>query len=151
MAMGDTPITIIGNLTDDPELKFTTSGAALARFTVASTPRQFDRESGQYKDGTAMFMRCSAWRGLAENIAASLAKGHRVVVSGRLRQHNWQTPEGDNRSMLAMEVDEIGPSLRFATAQPVKATGETKKAAAPADDAWNTGGNRPAAGDEPPF
>ncbi|MBQ1118645.1 single-stranded DNA-binding protein [Streptomyces sp. B15] len=150
MAMGDTPITVVGNLTADPELKFTASGAALARFTVASTPRQFDRESGQYKDGTAMFMRCSAWRGLAENVAASLAKGHRVVVSGRLRQFDWQTPEGENRSMLAMEVDEIGPSLRFATAQPVKATG-SNGSGKPADDPWNTGSNRPAAGDEPPF
>ncbi|NSC22613.1 single-stranded DNA-binding protein [Streptomyces albus subsp. chlorinus] len=146
MALGDTPITVVGNLTDDPELKFTQSGAALARFTVASTPRQYDRESGQYCDGTAMFMRCSAWRGLAENVAASLAKGHRVVVSGRLRQHNWQTPEGENRSMLALEVDEIGPSLRFATAQPVKATGEAKKALA--DDAWNS---ETEYSDKPPF
>ncbi|MFI7240872.1 single-stranded DNA-binding protein [Streptomyces qinglanensis] len=152
MAMGDTPITIIGNLTDDPELKFTASGAALARFTVASTPRQFDRESGQYKDGTAMFLRCSAWRGLAENTVASLGKGHRVVVSGRLRQHNWQTPEGENRSMLAMEVDEIGPSLRFATAQPVKATGSNTGGAggpkAEGSDPWNS---KPQYSDNPPF
>ncbi|EPD91415.1 single-stranded DNA-binding protein [Streptomyces sp. HPH0547] len=150
MAMGDTPVTVVGNLVADPELKYTQSGTALARFTVASTPRSYDRESGQYKDGTAMFMRCSAWRGLAENIASSLAKGNRVVVTGRLRQHNWQTPEGENRSMLALEVDEIGPSLRFATAQPAKADNETKKTAPPADDPWNTT-PAPAGGDEPPF
>ncbi|WP_301130048.1 single-stranded DNA-binding protein [Streptomyces cacaoi] len=151
MAMGDTPITVVGNLTSDPELKFTTSGAALARFTVASTPRTYDRETGQYKDGTAMFLRCSAWRGLAENVTASLAKGHRVVVNGRLRQFDWQTDTGENRSMLALEVDEIGPSLRFATAEPVRATGSTEGAKEPSTGAnpWDAGA--PAGTANPPF
>ncbi|MBO8194897.1 single-stranded DNA-binding protein [Streptomyces sp. NPDC053499] len=144
MAMGETPITIIGNLTSDPELKFTDSGHALAKFTVASTPRVFDRESNQWKDGTATFFRCAAWRQLAEHIADSLTKGSRVVLSGRMRQHNWQTPEGENRSMLAVETDDIGPSLRFATATPTKAT---KQQNATGDDAWS----QPQAGNEPPF
>ncbi|WP_030812431.1 single-stranded DNA-binding protein [Streptomyces sp. NRRL S-337] len=116
MSFGETPVTITGNLTADPELKYTTSGAALVKFTVASTPRTYDKTSGQWKDGTAAFFRCAAWRQLAEHVADSLTKGSRVVLSGRIRQHNWQTPEGENRSMLAVEVDDIGPSLLFATA-----------------------------------
>ncbi|WP_310727517.1 single-stranded DNA-binding protein [Streptomyces sp. N2A] len=116
MSFGETPITITGNLTADPELKFTNSGAPLVKFTVASTPRAYDKTSGQWKDGTAAFFRCAAWRQLAEHIADSLTKGSRIVLSGRIRQHNWQTPEGENRSMLAVEVDDIGPSLLFATA-----------------------------------
>ncbi|QHF97582.1 single-stranded DNA-binding protein [Streptomyces sp. NHF165] len=151
MAMGDTPITVVGNLTSDPELKFTASGAALAKFTVASTPRTYDRETGQYKDGNAMFLRCSAWRGLAENVAASLAKGHRVVVNGRLRQFDWQTDTGENRSMLTLEVDEIGPSLRFATAEPVRATGNAEGAKKPSTGAnpWDAGASAESA--DPPF
>ncbi|MEV0174996.1 single-stranded DNA-binding protein [Streptomyces sp. NPDC050803] len=115
MSFGETPITIIGNLTADPEVKVTDSGQALARFTVASTPRTFDRESNQWKDGTSTFFRCAAWRALAEHVADSLTKGSRVVLSGRIRQHDWKTPEGENRSMLAVEVDDIGASLRFTT------------------------------------
>ncbi|MEU6001889.1 single-stranded DNA-binding protein [Streptomyces sp. NPDC047197] len=115
MSAGETPITVIGNLTADPEVKFTPSGAALAKFTIASTPRIFDRESNQWKDGTTTFFRCAAWRSLAEHVAESVTKGSRVVAFGRIRQHNWQTPEGENRSMLALEIDEIGASLRFTT------------------------------------
>ncbi|MEU2301773.1 single-stranded DNA-binding protein [Streptomyces antibioticus] len=140
MSFGETPITIIGNLTADPELKFTASGQALARFTVASTPRTFDREANQWKDGTSTFFRCAAWRTLAEHVAESLGKGSRVVLSGRIRQHDWQTPEGENRSMLAVEVDEIGASLRFTTV-----TINAKRAAQTGDDAWSGGGA------EPPF
>ncbi|WP_327156684.1 single-stranded DNA-binding protein [Streptomyces tubercidicus] len=139
MAMGETPITVTGNLTSDPEVKFTASGAAMARFTVASTPRAYDRESGQYRDGTSMFMRCSAWRHLAEHVAESLTKGMRVIVSGRLRQLDWQTDQGENRSMLVMEVDDIGPSLTFATATVTK-TAPRNSTGKPAGggDAWNT-------------
>ncbi|MFF0597329.1 single-stranded DNA-binding protein [Streptomyces antibioticus] len=144
MSFGETPITIIGNLTADPELKFTASGQALARFTVASTPRTFDRESNQWKDGTSTFFRCAAWRTLAEHVAESLGKGSRVVLSGRIRQHDWQTPEGENRSMLAVEVDEIGASLRFTTVQ-INAKRATQAAAPAGDDAWSGGGA------EPPF
>ncbi|MEV6961895.1 single-stranded DNA-binding protein [Streptomyces sp. NPDC051207] len=148
MSFGETPITIIGNLTADPELKFTASGQALAKFTVASTPRMFDRESNQWKDGTSTFFRCAAWRTLAEHVAESLGKGSRVVLSGRIRQHDWQTPEGENRSMLAVEVDEIGASLRFTT---VQINGKRTSGAAPSGDPWNTGDNRPEPGNEPPF
>ncbi|MFG2789972.1 single-stranded DNA-binding protein [Streptomyces sp. NPDC048419] len=151
MSFGETPITIIGNLTADPELKFTASGQALAKFTVASTPRTFDREANQWTDGTSTFFRCAAWRALAEHVAESLAKGSRVVLSGRIRQHDWQTPEGDNRSMLAVEVDEIGASLRFTTIT-INAKRTSSNGAAPAGDTWNTGDNQPAAaGNEPPF
>ncbi|MEV5437216.1 single-stranded DNA-binding protein [Streptomyces sp. NPDC052682] len=151
MSFGETPITIIGNLTADPELKFTNSGQALARFTVASTPRVFDRETNQWKDGTSTFFRCAAWRTLAEHVADSLAKGSRVVLSGRIRQHDWQTPEGENRSMLAVEVDEIGASLRFTTVTINGKRTSGSSGAAPSADPWNTGDNRPEQGDEPPF
>ncbi|MFF4909805.1 single-stranded DNA-binding protein [Streptomyces sp. NPDC001260] len=147
MSFGETPITIIGNLTADPELKFTDSGQALAKFTVASTPRTFDREANQWKDGTSTFFRCAAWRTLAEHVAESLGKGSRVVLSGRIRQHDWKTPEGDNRSMLAVEVDEIGASLRFTT---VTIDGKRSNGNGSADasgDPWNTDGNAP----KPPF
>ncbi|MEU5190634.1 single-stranded DNA-binding protein [Streptomyces klenkii] len=151
MSFGETPITIIGNLTADPEIKFTTSGAALARFTVASTPRTFDKDSGQWRDGTSTFFRCAAWRSLAEHVGDSLTKGSRVVVSGRIRQHDWQTPEGEARSMLAVEVDDIGASLRFTS---VTINGKRPAAAAgTSDDAWVTAG-APAAqkpAEEPPF
>ncbi|MHC0431493.1 single-stranded DNA-binding protein [Streptomyces sp. O3] len=134
MSFGETPITVIGNLTADPELKFTDNGSALAKFTIAATPRTFDRETNQWKDGTSTFFRCAAWRHLAEHIAESLTKGSRVVAFGRIRQHNWQTPEGENRSMLAMEVDEIGASLRF-----TNVAIEAKRPAAPASgaDPWS--------------
>ncbi|WP_369359591.1 single-stranded DNA-binding protein [Streptomyces sp. cg2] len=152
MAMGETPITITGNLTADPELKFTNSGAPLVKFTVASTPRTYDKESGQWKDGTAAFFRCAAWRQLAEHIAESLTKGSRVVLSGRIRQHNWQTSEGENRSMLAVEVDDIGPSLQFATAS-VQRTQRNTPASANSDP-WAASGSGPegsAVDDKPPF
>ena len=114
---GDTIITIIGNLTADPEMRFTPSGAAVASFTVASTPRTFDRQAGEWKDGETLFMRCSIWRDAAENVAESLTKGTRVIVQGRLVQRSYTTREGENRTVVEMQVDEIGPSLRYAKAQ----------------------------------
>src|SRR6476659_4248723 len=114
---GDTVITIIGNLTADPELRFTTSGAAVANFTVASTPRQFDRQSNEWKDGETLFMRCSVWRDAAENVAESCQRGMRVIVSGRLKSRSYETKEGEKRTVVEMDVDEIGPSLRSATAK----------------------------------
>ena len=114
---GDTIITIIGNLTADPEVRFTPSGAGVASFTVASTPRVFDRQAGEYKDGETLFMRCSIWRDAAENVAESLTKGTRVIVQGRLVQRSYTTREGENRTVVEMQVDEIGPSLRYAKAQ----------------------------------
>ena len=114
---GDTVITIIGNLTADPELRFTPSGAAVANFTVASTPRQFDRQSNEWKDGETLFMRCSVWRDASENVAESLQRGTRVIVSGRLKSRSYETKEGEKRTVVEMDVDEIGPSLRSATAK----------------------------------
>lgn len=114
---GDTIITVVGNLTADPELRFTASGAAVASFTVASTPRTFDRQAGEWKDGETLFMRCSIWREAAENVAESLTKGNRVVVQGRLTQRSYETREGEKRTVVEMQVDEIGPSLRYATAK----------------------------------
>ncbi|PID54284.1 MAG: single-stranded DNA-binding protein [Micrococcales bacterium] len=115
---GETTITVVGNLTADPELRFTPNGAAVANFTVASTPRIFNRQTQQWEDQEALFLRCSVWRDLAENVTESLTKGNRVVVQGRLRQRSFDTREGERRSVIEMEVDEIGPSLRFATAKP---------------------------------
>ena len=117
---GDTVITIIGNLTADPELRFTPSGAAVANFTVASTPRQFDRQSNEWKDGETLFMRCSVWRDAAENVAESLGRGTRVIVSGRLKSRSYETKEGEKRTVVEMEVDEVGPSLRYASAKVTK-------------------------------
>jgi single-strand DNA-binding protein len=114
---GDTIITVIGNLTDDPELRFTPSGAAVAKFRVASTPRVMDRQSGEWKDGEPLFLSCSVWRQAAENVAESLQRGARVIVSGRLRQRSYETREGEKRTVYELEVDEIGPSLRYATAK----------------------------------
>ncbi|ANY06791.1 single-stranded DNA-binding protein [Pseudonocardia sp. HH130630-07] len=114
---GETVITVVGNLTADPELRFTPSGAAVANFTVASTPRTFDRQSGEWKDGEALFLRCNIWRQAAENVAESLTRGARVVVQGRLRQRSFETKEGEKRTVVEMEVDEVGPSLRYATAK----------------------------------
>ncbi len=114
---GDTVITIVGNVTGDPELRFTPSGAAVANFTVASTPRAFDRQSNEWKDGETLFMRCSVWRDAAENVAESLARGTRVIVTGRLKSRSYETKEGEKRTVLEMEVDEVGPSLRYATAK----------------------------------
>ncbi|GAA1325226.1 single-stranded DNA-binding protein [Brachybacterium sp. NBEC-018] len=116
----DTVITVIGNLTADPELRFTNSGAAVASFTVASTPRTFDRQANEWKDGEALFLRCSVWRDAAENVAESLEKGTRVVVQGRLQQRSYTDREGNNRTSVELQVDEVGPSLRYATAKPTK-------------------------------
>ncbi|MFF4573665.1 single-stranded DNA-binding protein [Streptomyces sp. NPDC001410] len=155
MSFGETPITLVGNLTDDPELKFTEGGATLAKFTIAVTPRSFDRASNQWKDGTTAFYRCAAWRALAEHIGESLGKGSRVVATGRMRQHDWTTDQGEKRSMLAVEIDDIGASVRFTT---VQINGKRPAHNGPAgDDAWATT-NAPAAssasaseGAEPPF
>ena len=114
---GDTVITVIGNITGDPELRFTPSGAAVANFTVASTPRQFDRQSNEWKDGETLFMRCSVWRDAAENVAESCQRGMRVIVSGRLKSRSYETKEGEKRTVVEMDVDEIGPTLRSATAK----------------------------------
>lgn len=116
----DTVITVIGNLTADPELRFTQSGIAVASFTVASTPRTFDRQANEWKDGEALFLRCSIWRDAAENVAESLEKGTRVVVQGRLKQRSYTDREGNNRTSIELDVDEIGPSLKYATAKPTK-------------------------------
>ena len=110
-------LTIVGNLTADPEMRFTPSGAAVASFTIASTPRTFDRASNQFRDGETLFMRCSIWRDAAENVAESLTKGMRVIVTGRLVQRSYQTRDGENRTVVEMQVDEIGPSLKYAKAQ----------------------------------
>ncbi len=178
---GDTVITVVGNLTADPELRFTASGAAVANFTVASTPRTLDRASNEWKDGEALFLRCNIWRQAAENVAESLTRGSRVIVSGRLKQRSFETKEGEKRTVIELEVDEIGPSLRYATAKVNRAnrgaesgggaggggggygsgggsgsgTGEGggRPSSPPADDPW---GSAPPAGgggysDEPPF
>lgn len=113
---GDTIITVIGNLTADPELRFTGAGVPVASFTIASTPRSFNRQTSQWEDGEALFMRCSLWREPAENAADSLQKGMRVIAQGRLQQRSYETPQGEKRRVVEMQVDEIGPSLRYATA-----------------------------------
>ena len=118
---GETVITVVGNLTNDPELRFTPSGAAVASFTVASTPRTLDRATNEWKDGEALFLRCSIWRQAAENVAESLQKGTRVIVQGRLKQRSFETREGEKRTVIELDVDEIGPSLRYATAKVNKA------------------------------
>lgn len=115
MAQGDTPITVVGNLVADPELRFIPSGAAVANFRIASTPRTFNRETNQWEDGEALFLTCNCWRQMAENVAESLTKGMRVIVNGRLKQRSYQTREGENRTVFEIEVDEVGPSLKYAT------------------------------------
>ncbi|WP_104139319.1 single-stranded DNA-binding protein [Arthrobacter sp. ZGTC131] len=114
---GETTITVIGNLTNDPELRFTPSGSAVANFTIASTPRTFDRQSNEWKDGETLFLRASVWREAAENVAESLTKGMRVIVNGRLKSRSYETKEGEKRTVIELEVDEIGPSLRYANAK----------------------------------
>ena len=165
---GETTITVVGNLTADPELRFTQAGAAVASFTVASTPRTFDRASGEWKDGEALFLRCSIWRQAAENVAESLTRGMRVIVQGRLRQRTFDTKEGEKRTVIEMEVDEVGPSLRYATAKVNKASrgsgggggGFGGGGSAPADDPWGSapavssgggGGGGGGFAEEPPF
>jgi single-strand DNA-binding protein len=118
---GETVITIVGNLTSDPELRFTPNGAAVASFTIASTPRTLDRATNEWKDGEALFLRCSIWRQAAEHVAESLTKGARVIVQGRLKQRTFETREGEKRTVVELDVDEIGPSLRYATAKVVRA------------------------------
>ena len=117
MAQGDTNITVVGNIVADPELRFTPAGAAVANFRVASTPRRYNQQTSQWEDGEAMFLTCNVWRQAAENVAETLTKGMRVIVTGRLRQRSYQTREGENRTVFEIEVDEVGPSLRYATAQ----------------------------------
>jgi single-strand DNA-binding protein len=142
---GETTVTISGNLTGDPELAFIANGTARVRFTVASTPRQFDRESGQWKDGEALFLSCTAWRELAEHVTASLRKGNRVIVQGRLKLSRWETTEGEKRQAYGLEVDEIGPSLKFAEAKvskPLRTKNGSGDGFVPDDvpgDAWSTG------------
>jgi single-strand DNA-binding protein len=143
MAAGDTNITLIGNLTDDPELRFTPSGAAVAKFRVASTPRYMDKQTGEWKDGEALFLACNVWRQAAEHVAESLQRGTRVIVSGRLRQRSYETREGEKRTVYELEVDEIGPSLRYATAKVQKMSrssggggGGFGGSGAPSDDPW---------------
>ncbi|MDR1213159.1 MAG: single-stranded DNA-binding protein [Propionibacteriaceae bacterium] len=114
---GETIITVVGNLTADPELRFTPNGAAVANFTVASTPRTFDRQTNEWRDGEAMFLNCSVWRQVAENVAESLTKGMRVIVQGRLRARSYETRDGERRTVFEIDVDEIGPALRYATAK----------------------------------
>ena len=136
---GETSITVIGNLVSDPELRYTQSGVAVANFTIASTPRTFDKATNDYKDGDALFLRCSVWRDFAEHVVGSLTKGTRVIASGRLRQRSYETKEGEKRSSIELEVDEIGPSLRYATAQ-VTRTQSTRggsPAVESAPDVWN--------------
>ncbi|NKW26810.1 single-stranded DNA-binding protein [Rhodococcus hoagii] len=153
----ETVITIIGNLVEDPSLRFTPAGAAVANFTVASTPRTFDKQSNEWKDGQALFLRCNIWREAAENVAESLTRGSRVIVSGRLVQRSFETREGEKRTVVELEVDEIGPSLRYATASVNKANrggGSRKPASKPADDPWGSAPQQDgfmSATDEPPF
>lgn len=130
----ETPLTVVGNLTADPELKFTPAGVAMCRFTVASTPRRYDKTTNQWADGDAMFLTCAVWRQAAEHAAESLAKGTRVIVTGRLRQHHWTTDAGEHRSMFGLDVDEVGPSLLFTTATVTRAV----RGATRTEDPWST-------------
>ncbi len=172
MAAGDTQITLIGNLVNDPELRFTPSGAAVAKFTVASTPRYMDRTTNEWKDGDTLFLQCQIWRQAAENVAESLTRGMRVMVSGRLKQRSYETKEGEKRTVFEVEVDEVGPSLRNATAKVTKTTRQagsnsgsfpnqsgpsTGGAATSSDDPWAStnsvggGWTSTTADDQPPF
>ena len=167
MAAGDTTITMIGNLVDDPELRFTPSGAAVAKFRVASTPRYLDKTTNEWKDGESLFLQCQIWRQAAENVAESLTKGMRVILSGRLKQRSYETKEGEKRTVFEVDVDEVGPSLRNATAKVTRTqrAAGSGGAAAPAaateafnDDPWAAATTSSAGGgwgasttDEPPF
>lgn len=162
---GETTLNITGNLTGDPELRFTPSGAAVANFTIAATPRTFDRNSNEWKDGETLFMRCAAWKELGENVAETLKKGMRVIVEGRLKQRSYETKEGEKRTVIELEVDEIGPSLKYATAAVTRTQrsgnggqGGQRQAAAQ-EDPWatpavatsNAGGWGNGPESEPPF
>ena len=157
---GETTITVIGNLVDDPELRFTPSGAPVANFRIASTPRTFDRQTNEWKDGDALFLSCSVWRQAAENVAESLQRGMRVVVQGRLKSRTYETREGEKRTVFEIEVEEVGPSLKYATAKVTRTTrqgggqggnqgGYGGGSSAPANDPWGA----PGVGgqSEPPF
>jgi single-strand DNA-binding protein len=160
---GETVITVIGNLTSDPELRWTPSGAAVANFTIASTPRTLDRQTQEWKDGDALFLRCNVWRQAAENVAESLTRGSRVMAQGRLKQRSFETKEGEKRTVVELEVDEIGPSLRYATASVTKSArshdrpgggtgagdGGAGAARASSDDPWAAPVGD--TGEEPPF
>ncbi|MFT4211619.1 MAG: single-stranded DNA-binding protein [Microbacterium sp.] len=161
---GETIITVVGNLTADPELRYTQNGLPVANFTIASTPRNFDRQTNEWKDGEALFLRASVWREFAEHVAGSLTKGSRVIATGRLKQRSYQDREGNNRTAIELEVDEIGPSLRYATAQVTRAAGggggAPRGQVAPADEPWATPGSANTAdawgapgayGDDTPF
>lgn len=160
---GDTQITVIGNLVADPELRFTSTGQAVVTFRVASTPRYFDRQSNEWKDGESLFLSCNAWRQYAENVSESLAKGMRVIVVGRLKQRSWETKEGEKRTVMEVEVDEVGPALRSATAKVVRmdrsgggggggggwgGPSGGRQQQPEYNDPWSSGG---AGSDEPPF
>jgi single-strand DNA-binding protein len=169
MAAGDTVITIVGNLVDDPELRFTPSGAAVAKFRIASTPRFLDKQTNEWKDGESLFLTCNVWRQAAENVAESLQRGMRVIVQGRLKQRSYETKEGEKRTVYEIEADEVGPSLRNATAKVAKTTrgggGGGFGAGTPDNDPWASaspapapsggggggGWNAPGTSDEPPF
>ena len=161
MAAGDTQITLIGNLTNDPELRFTPSGAAVAKFTVASTPRYMDRQTNEWKDGDTLFLQCQIWRQAAENVAETLTRGMRVIVSGKLKQRSYETKEGEKRTVYEVEVDEVGPSLRNATAKVTKTTrqGGAGGFSAPTEstDDWSSttsvggGWTSTTADEQPPF
>jgi single-strand DNA-binding protein len=151
----DTVITVVGNLTADPELRYTQNGVAVANFTIASTPRTFDRASNEWKDGEALFLRASVWREFAEHVTSSLSKGSRVVATGRLRQRSFETKEGEKRTSIELEVDEIGPSLRYATAAVTRAPGSASSGGGNGDWSAPAGGNEwpapaaPVAGGDP--
>ena len=142
---GETIITVVGNLTADPELRYTQNGLPVANFTIASTPRNFDRQANEWKDGEALFLRASVWREFAEHVAGSLTKGSRVIATGRLKQRSYETREGEKRTAIELEVDEIGPSLRYATAQVTRAAGGGGQSpwTGPqvADEPWSTPGS----------
>ena len=143
---GETIITVVGNLTADPELRYTQNGLPVANFTIASTPRNFDRAANEWKDGEALFLRASVWREFAEHVAGSLTKGSRVIATGRLKQRSYETREGEKRTAIELEVDEIGPSLRYATAQVTRAAGGGggggQSRPQVSDEPWSTPGSQ---------
>jgi single-strand DNA-binding protein len=146
---GETSVTVVGNLTADPELRFTPSGAAVTSFTIASTPRTLDRQTNEWKDGEALFLRCSIWRQAAENVAESLQRGARIVVVGRLKQRSFETREGEKRTVIELDVDEVGPSLKYATAKVTRAQrGSADLATGNGEDPWTNPGTAPG---EPPL
>lgn len=159
MAQGDVNLTVVGNLTSDPELRFTPSGAAVANFTVVSTPRMLNKQTQEWEDGDPLFLRCNIWRQAAENVTESLFKGSRVIVQGRLKQRSYETKEGEKRTVIELEVDEIGPSLKWASAKVNKVErsggGQQQRSAATNDDPWgSTPANQYRGGgfdSEPPF